>query len=74
MWYIVECGVHVDPTKRKVFHNGPALKTLTKLHSFLGITNLSCKFILWLSHIAWPLSQVTKGGAKDKFVWDEALQ
>ena len=29
-------------------------------------------FVLGFSHIAWALSQVTKGGSKDKFVWDES--
>ena len=27
-----------------------------------------------LSHITWPLSQVTKGGAKAKFCWPESQQ
>jgi hypothetical protein len=28
--------------------------------------------VLGLSHITWPLSQVTKGGAKEKFFWLES--
>jgi hypothetical protein len=28
--------------------------------------------VLGFSHITWPLSQVTKGGAKEKFFWSES--
>jgi hypothetical protein len=41
-----EHGVHVDPTKIQVIHDWPASMTLTNLHSFLGLTNLYCKFVL----------------------------
>jgi hypothetical protein len=27
--------------------------------------------VLGFSHITWPLSQVTKGGAKEKIFWSE---
>jgi hypothetical protein len=30
--------------------------------------------VLGFSHIAWSLSQVTKGGGKSKFVWSESKQ
>jgi hypothetical protein len=30
--------------------------------------------MLGFSHITWPLSQVTKGGAKEKFFWSESQQ
>jgi hypothetical protein len=30
--------------------------------------------VLGFSHITWPLSQVTKGGAKEKFFWSESQQ
>jgi hypothetical protein len=30
--------------------------------------------MLGFSHITWPLSQVTKGGAKDKLFWSESQQ
>ena len=32
------------------------------------------KFILGFSHITWPLSQVTKGGAREKLFWSEPQQ
>jgi hypothetical protein len=30
--------------------------------------------MLGLSHIAWALGQVTRGGGKDKFVWGRSQQ
>jgi hypothetical protein len=62
-------GVHVDPSKIQVICNWPAPTTLTKLRSFLGLANFYCRFVLGFSHIAWALSQVTRGGGKAKFVW-----
>jgi hypothetical protein len=59
-----EHGVHVDPAKIQVIHDWPALKNMTELCDFPGLTNFYHKFMLGFSHIAWPLSQVPKGGAK----------
>ena len=71
--YIVdEQGVHVDPSKIKVIRDWSALKTLTEFRSFLGLSNFYHKFMLGSSHIAWPLSQVIKGGDKAKFSWSES--
>lgn len=67
-------GVHVDPAKIQVIRDWPTLKTLTELHSFLGLANFYCRFVLGFSHIAWSLSQVTKGGSKAKFVWAKSQQ
>ena len=65
--YIIhERGVHVDPTKIQVIQD--TLTTLTELHSFLGLANFYRRFVLGFSHITWPLSQVTKGGAKEKIL------
>ena len=66
--YIVdEHGVHVDPTKIQVICDWSALTTLTEFQSFLGLANFYRWFVLGFSHIAWALSQVTIGGAKEKF-------
>jgi hypothetical protein len=71
--YIVdEHGVHVDPAKIQVIHDWPALTTLKKLRSLLGLANFYHRFVFRFSHIAWFLSQVTKGGAKAKFAWSES--
>jgi hypothetical protein len=73
--YIIdERGVHVDLAKIQVIQDWPAPTTLTKLHSFLGLANFYHRFVLGFSHITWPLSQVTKGGAKEKLFWSESQQ
>jgi hypothetical protein len=73
--YIVdEHGVHVDPTKIQVILDWPVLTTLTELQSFLGISNFYWRFVLGFSHIAWALSQVTKGNGKENFAWGLAQQ
>jgi hypothetical protein len=73
--YIVdEHGVHVDPAKIQVIRDWPAPTTLTELQSFLGLANFYRRFMLGFSHIAWALSQVTKGGGRAKFVWGKEQQ
>ena len=73
--YIVdEHGVHVDLAKIQVIRDWPTPTTLTELYSFLGLANFYRRFVLGFSHIAWALSQVTKGGGKAKFVWTESQQ
>jgi hypothetical protein len=73
--YIVdEHGVHVDPSKIQVIRDSPASTTLTELQSFVGLVNFYRQFMLGFSHIAWVLSQVTKGGGKENFTWGKAQQ
>jgi hypothetical protein len=73
--YIVDKHrVHVDPAKIQVIQYWPAPTTLTELRSFLDLANFYRRFMLGFSHIAWALSQVTKGGGKAKFVWIESQQ
>ena len=73
--YIIdERGVHVDPAKIKFIRDWPAPTTLTEIRIFLGLANFYSKFMLGFSHITWPLSQVTKGGVKEKFYWPESPQ
>jgi hypothetical protein len=68
--YIVDWhGVHVDPSKIQVIRDWPSLTTLIDLQSFLGLANFYSRFMLGFSHIAWALSQITRGGGKVKFVW-----
>eukprot|EP00253_Pinus_taeda_P027269 PITA_27269 len=67
-------GVHVDPTKIQVIWDWPSPTTLTELRNFLGLANFYHRFVLGFCHIIWPLSQVTKGGAKAKFFWSESQQ
>jgi hypothetical protein len=73
--YIIdERGVHVDPTKIQVIWDWPVMTTLTELRIFLGLANFYRRFVLGFSHITWPLSQVPKRGAKEKFVWSKYQQ
>ena len=64
----------MDPTKIQVIWDWIAPTTLIELRSFLGLANFYCSFVLGFSHITWPLSQVTKGGAKEKFFWSKTQQ
>jgi hypothetical protein len=73
--YIIDQhGVHVDLAKIQVICDWPAPTTLTGLRSFLGLANFYRRFMLGLSHIAWALIQVTRGGGKEKFVWGQSQQ
>ena len=73
--YIVnEWGVHVDPANIQVIQDSIALATLIELGNFLGLANFYCSFVWGFSHITWPLSQVTKGGEKEKIFWSESQQ
>jgi hypothetical protein len=73
--YIVDQrGIHVDPSNIQVIRDRPTPTTLTKLRSFLGLTNFYSRFILGFSHIAWALSQITRGDGKAKFVWGWSQQ
>jgi hypothetical protein len=73
--YIVDQhGVHVDPAKIQVIRDWPTPSTLTKLRIFLGLSNFYHRFVLGFSHIAWALSQVTRGGGKENFVWGLSQQ
>eukprot|EP00253_Pinus_taeda_P003516 PITA_03516 len=67
-------GVHVDPAKIQVIWDWPSPTTLTELRSFLCLANFYRGFVLGFSHITWPLSQVTKGGVKEKLFWSVSQQ
>ena len=70
--YIIdEWWVHVDPTKIQDIRDWPSPTTLTKLCNILGLANFYRRFMLGFSHITWPLSQITKGGVKEKLFWYE---
>jgi hypothetical protein len=73
--YIVdEHGVHVYLAKIQVIHDWLASTTLTELQRFLGLANFYRRFMLGFSHIAWALSQVTKGSGRAKLVWGKEQQ
>ena len=70
--YIIDERVHVDPAKIQVIRFWLVPTTLTELRNFLGLPNFYRKFVFGFSYITWPLSQVTKGGAKEKFFWSKS--
>jgi hypothetical protein len=73
--YIVdEHGVHVDLANIQVIHDWPSPTTLTELQIFLELVKFYRRFMLGFSHVAWALSQVTKGGGREKFVWGKEQQ
>jgi hypothetical protein len=73
--YIVdEHGVHVDPSKIKVIRDWPSPTALNELQIFSILSNFYRRFMLVLSHIVGALSQVTKGGRKEKFMWGKSQQ
>jgi hypothetical protein len=73
--YIVdENGVHVDQANIQVSRDWPDPTTLIELQIILGLVNFYRQFMLGFSHIAWALSQVTKGGEQKKFVWGKEHQ
>jgi hypothetical protein len=73
--YIIDqLGVHVDPAKIQVIRDWTTPTTLTDLQSFLGLANFYHRFMLGFSHIAWALSQITRVGGKETFVWGQSQQ
>ena len=69
-----EHGVDVDPTKIQLICNWLVSMTLIDIYSFLGLTNICPRYMLGLSYMSWPLIQVTKGGAKAKFIWSKSQE
>jgi hypothetical protein len=53
----------------QVIHDWLTPTTLTEIQRFLGLTNLYHRFLLGFSHIAWALSELTRGGGKENILW-----
>ena len=62
----------MDPTKIQVIRDWPTPTNLIELWNFLGLAKFYHRIVLGFSHITWPLSQVKKGGAKEKLFWLES--
>jgi hypothetical protein len=73
-YIIPQHGIHVDLAKIQVICDWPAQTTLTELRSFLGLSNFYRRFVFRFSHITWALSQINRGGGKEKFVWGQSQQ
>jgi hypothetical protein len=73
--YIIDQhGIYVDLDNIHFIHECLALSTLTEIRSFLGLSNFYYGFVLGFSHIAWALSQITRGGGKEKVLWGFSQQ
>jgi hypothetical protein len=62
-------GVRVDPKKIEAMQEWPHLKTLKRLHGFLGLTGYYHKFVKNYGKIATPLTALLK---KNSFNWTTA--
>jgi len=62
----------VDPTKVEAVLQWEPPKTMTKIHSSLGLAGYYRRFIEGFSKIAMPLTQLTKKG--QAFVWTEKCE
>jgi len=65
-------GVLVDPTKAEAVLQWEPPKTVTEIHSFLGLAGYYKRFIGGFSKIALPLTQLSKKG--QAFVWTEKCE
>ena len=61
--------IHVDLEKVQILKYWLIPQKIHKLRSFLGLVNFYRQFILVFNHIAWHLSQLTKGNEKTIFKW-----
>ena len=64
-------GVWVDLEKVRAIFDWPTLTNLTQLKGFLGLCGFYKRFVKRFSHIAAPLTDLTRKGA---FTWIEAGQ
>jgi len=65
-------GLRMDPAKITTIIEWPIPKKLRDVRSFLGFGNFYRRFIQDYSHLAWPLTQLTKTGTR--FVWSDPCQ
>ena len=69
---ISEEGVRVDPQKIEAIVNSKPPTNVSKVHSFLGLTDYYRKFVEGFSKIETPLTNLLK---KDqKFEWSDTCQ
>ena len=62
-------GIRPDPKNLEAIAAWPPLKTVTEVQSFLSLANFYRRFIRGFSHIATPLTALTKKGAP--FAWTD---
>ncbi|KAL0561191.1 hypothetical protein IC582_001612 [Cucumis melo] len=65
-------GVSVDPAKIEAVTNWPRPSTVSEIRSFLGLAGYYRRFVEDFSHIAIPLTQLTRKGTP--FVWSPTCE
>ena len=78
----LECLGHVigtdrlspNPDKIEVIKNAPRPLTKKQVRSFLGLADFYRKFVPNFSHVASPLTDLTKKGKPNKVCWGESQE
>ena len=65
-------GLSVDPAKIEVVTNWPRPSTISEVRNFLGLVGYYRRFVEGFSHIASPLTQLSRKGTP--FVWSPACE
>ncbi|KAL0537637.1 hypothetical protein IC582_026620 [Cucumis melo] len=69
---VSKAGVSVDPAKIEAVTGWTRPSTVSEVRSFLGLAGYYRRFVENISHIATPLTQLTRKGAP--FVWSKACE
>ncbi|KAL4025562.1 hypothetical protein IC575_013964 [Cucumis melo] len=69
---VSKAGVSVDPAKIEAITSWPRPSTVSEVRSFLGLADYYRRFVENFSHIATPLTQLTRKGAP--FFWSNACE
>ncbi|TYJ99751.1 pol protein [Cucumis melo var. makuwa] len=69
---VSKAGVSVDPVKIEAVTSWPRPSTISEVRSFLGLASYYRRFVENFSHIATPLTQLTRKGAP--LVWSKACE
>ncbi|KAA0050673.1 pol protein [Cucumis melo var. makuwa] len=69
---VSKAGVSVDPAKIEAVTDWTRPSTVSEVRSFLGLAGYYRRFVENFSHIATPLTQLTRKGAP--FVWSKACE
>ena len=69
---ISKAGISEDPSKIEVVVDWARLTNMSEIRSFLGLAGYCRRFVEGFSHIAAPLTHLTRKNAK--FVWTEECE
>ena len=69
---ISESGISVDPSKIEAIQNWKRPKSVTEIHSFLGLAGYYRRFIKDFSRVVLPLTSLTRKGIR--FIWSDKCE